>query len=133
MSYPTDMDEKAAEIHANSKAKGFYEDWQHADRLEEMASEPFTHNPDSTELLRQAAESLRRNILGTKLALIASEVSEVLEALRNEDDAAEEEELADVVIRCLDYAALRGFSIDNAVRQKMFKNRGRPHMHGRKF
>lgn len=65
--------------------------------------------------------------------LIVTEVSEVMEAVRDGDKEHEEEELADVIIRVLDYSAWRGFSMERAVVNKMAKNRERPRLHGRNF
>lgn len=77
----------------------------------------------------------------TKLALVHSEVTEVLEAIRK--DKGEEEvmaEIADILIRTMDlYAGLNEKffteqqSLDFAVRLKMEKNTGRSPLHGNKF
>lgn len=68
-----------------------------------------------------------------KLLLIVSEVVEVLEARRDGNSAHEAEEIADIVIRCFDYAAWRGFSIGEEIRKKMKENEQRPYLHGRQF
>lgn len=66
-----------------------------------------------------------------KLLLIVSEVSETQDALRNGDEENEAEEVADILIRTLDYAAWRGIHLDGEVRHKMERNRERPRLHGR--
>jgi NTP pyrophosphatase (non-canonical NTP hydrolase) len=77
---------------------------------------------------------------GEMLALIHSEVSEVLEALRHgnpPDDkipefSGAEAELADVIIRILDMAYARRWRVAEAVVAKMAMNKTRAHKHGGK-
>lgn len=72
-----------------------------------------------------------------KVALIHSEASEVLEALRKEKgERAVVEEICDIMIRTLDfYQALKAGGVvksdlDEVYAEKTGKNRLRPHMHG---
>lgn len=77
---------------------------------------------------------------GEALALIHSEVSEALEALRmgNPPDdkipefSGAEAELADVVIRIMDLAHARDWNVGGAIVAKMEMNKGRTIRHGGK-
>jgi NTP pyrophosphatase (non-canonical NTP hydrolase) len=80
------------------------------------------------------------NIVCTKLALVHSEVTEVLEAIRKNKPTTEiVEEIADILIRTLDlYAALRNHewvteSLDEVFEEKVNTNKGRPRLHGNRF
>lgn len=66
------------------------------------------------------------------LALIHSEVSEALEALRHDDLDNFGEELADTVIRVFDLCGGLGIDLEWAVLSKMEANRLRSHKHGGK-
>lgn len=78
--------------------------------------------------------------IGNKLALVHSEVTEVLEAIRKNKGSEEVvEEMADVVIRLLDlYAAMMNggmidHSLDESLNKKMEINSNRPKLHGNLF
>lgn len=78
---------------------------------------------------------------GELLALIHSEVSETLEALRlgnpPDDKVPEflgsEAELADVIIRIMDMAAARGWRVAEAIVAKNSMNKNRAYRHGKNF
>jgi NTP pyrophosphatase (non-canonical NTP hydrolase) len=78
--------------------------------------------------------------IGNKLALVHSEVTEVLEAIRKNKGSEEVvEEMADVLIRLLDiYAAMRNtgdliHSFDEVLDKKININKERPKLHGNLF
>lgn len=109
----TDMDDFAFTLHSNAVKKGFYDSYS---RMEEEDRIIF--------YLKQ-------------LAMIHSEVSEVLEAMRKEKgDYVVVEELADIMIRVLDFWAFLSMthytkhSLTAAIMAKVEKNSERPPMHG---
>lgn len=73
------------------------------------------------------------NKIAAKLALIHSEVSEALEAIRHNDKENFTEEMADVLIRVLDTTAGLGLDMDTTVAVKLEKNRHRGYKHGGKL
>lgn len=78
---------------------------------------------------------------GEAIALMHSELSEALEALRDGNPKSKkipefshlEEELADVVIRIMDFAGGHGLEIASAIIAKHRFNMTRPHKHGKEF
>ena len=73
-------------------------------------------------------------IIGTKLALISSEVSEALDEMRSDHTMQEfANELADIIIRTLDLAKGLDIDIETIVSNKMDKNEARPRLHGKLF
>lgn len=96
-----------------------------------------------------AGHDLELLVKSQKIALMHSELSELLEELRKpeakqafqiaavspseEPITNEEVELADLIIRALDYAGHYRLRIGLAIGAKMAKNEGRPYMHGKNF
>lgn len=77
---------------------------------------------------------------GEMIALMHSELSECLEAIRHRNPPSEhipqfsgaEEEFADTVIRILDTCYARGWNLSGAILAKMAFNEGRAYKHGGK-
>lgn len=82
----------------------------------------------------------RRN-QGELLALMHSELSEALEAVRYGNPASQhipdfnglEEEMADVLIRIFDFCDEFDLRLPEAILRKMEFNANRPHKHGKQF
>ncbi len=103
--------------------------------------------PELVELPTMANDQ-RLNTIGAKIALIHSEASEALEALRECGSLADIREvkhsgprlkpegfgveLADVIIRCFDLACAVGVDVGALIRDKHSFNAGREHRHGGK-
>ena len=108
------LDELASSVHKTAVDKGFWQGYH---------------------------ESNANAFICMKLALIHSEVTEVLEAIRKDKTEKEVmDEFADIIIRTLDlYAGMneRWFdenqSIQFAINQKRNVNSGRKKLHGNKF
>lgn len=68
------------------------------------------------------------------IALMHSELSEALEAMRNHGTNEEvAEELADCCIRIFDYCGAREINLEKTLLKKIEYNKSRPYRHGKKF
>jgi len=72
---------------------------------------------------------------GELIALMHSELSEALEALRQIDESKNNvgEELADCCIRIFDYCGARDIDLEKELNKKIEINKKRPKKHGKKF
>lgn len=71
---------------------------------------------------------------GELIALMHSELSEALEAMRNSHGKdAIAEELADCCIRIFDYCGKNKIDLEEALLKKAEKNKSRPYRHGKVF
>jgi NTP pyrophosphatase (non-canonical NTP hydrolase) len=79
--------------------------------------------------------------IGEVLMLVVTELAEAMEAYRSGDTESDkipgfskvEEELADAIIRILDFAGGHGLNIEGALTAKMVYNESRPYRHGGKL
>ena len=72
---------------------------------------------------------------GELIALMHSELSEALEALRQKDRTKNNvgEELADCCIRIFDYCGAKNIDLENEIINKMEINKKRPNKHNKRF
>jgi NTP pyrophosphatase (non-canonical NTP hydrolase) len=132
------MNNLADEIGEWSVSKGFREDWELADALEDIAEGEAGLTVIEGETLAKAANALRINIVGMKLMLTVSELSEALETLRDNGMAIMHgagnfgEEIGDAEIRIKELANLLKIPIGDEVVRKVAANNDRPYKHGRK-
>ncbi len=71
---------------------------------------------------------------GELIALMHSELSEALEAMRNHDKNEDiAEELADCCIRIFDYCGAKNIDLEKTLLKKIAYNKTRPYRHGKKF
>jgi len=145
------LDSLSKEIGNWASDKGFREDWEIAEALGQlgvalkdtdagettMESEAGETTTVAAFLVR-AGEAMKINVIGMKLMLTTSELSEALETLRDHGTGVLNglrgnlgEELADAHIRLLDLEHMVGSSPGTEVTTKVESNRHRPHKHGR--
>lgn len=124
-------------VHENSARHGFWEPWDDAQWLEEFAvhlkNSAVGMATDNYNRILKIAKEHRVMLLATKLMLMVSEVSEALEALRDEDPLNFNEELIDNLIRTLDTLAKVQAPTTAILADKIAKNSERGYKHGRSF
>lgn len=131
------------QCHTASASKGFWNDYDEIRKLVSDAGVIGDQNgivdttPERSKRLAKALESL---MIGQKLALMHSELSEALEGSRKDLSSdklpgftAEEEEIADMIIRAGDFSGKRRLRLGLAIVLKLRYNAGRPYMHGKNF
>lgn len=83
--------------------------------------------------IHHRASELQHCIDSEKIALMHSELSEALDALRDGDMDRVADELMDCVIRIADYCQRRDLALNKALNRIRNKRVDRLHLHGRKW
>ena len=146
--FVSSFNQLAFDVHSTAVAKGWWKS-EEADTLRDNLR-VHAETTDAVSLgnaswLYDLADKLDRRNDGEMLALVHSEISEALEALRGKgadggllpDDkipafAGVEAELADAIIRIMDLAHARGWRVAEALIAKMEMNKSRSYKHGGK-
>ena len=119
------FDVLADDINAWAKEKGF---WNQPKEINTVCAA----YPEVAKFI----QGLRKT---QKHMLVVTEVAELTEEVRKPGDldtegfTNEEIEVADTIIRLLDYAANYRLRVGAAIAAKMLKNEGRPYQHGKAF
>lgn len=86
----------------------------------------------------ELSNAVNKAFISQKIALIISECSEALEAIRKDSYGLEqkdtfEDEIADTIIRLCDLCGALDIDIEKQISWKMRYNKNREHKHGKKF
>ena len=117
------------EVYLANKAKGF---WKYREETPQLIRNFFPE-----EIAEEFAIAVEKAYNAQAIALMHSELSEALEADRKDlmDDKLPhrkglEVELADTVIRIMDFSQGKDLDVDGAVSEKLNYNKTRPYLHG---
>ena len=117
------------EVYQANKAKGF---WKYREETPQLIRNFFPE-----EIAEEFAIAVEKAYNAQAIALMHSELSEALEADRKDlmDDKLThrkglEVELADAVIRIMDFTQGKDMDLDNTIAEKLAYNTTRPYIHG---
>ena len=117
------------EVYQANKAKGF---WKYREETPQLIRNFFPE-----EIAEEFAIAVEKAYNAQAIALMHSELSEALEADRKDlmDDKLThrkglEVELADAVIRIMDFSQGKNLDVDGAIAEKLNYNKTRPYLHG---
>ena len=112
--------ELVEKAHENAVNKGFWDNYKRA-----LILNPYVEDEENNRI--------RLALVNEFLTLIASEVFEAQAELRKGNKEAFNEEIADIFIRAADLCGGLEIDIEEEIKKKMEKNKGREKMHGKLF
>lgn len=124
----TGLNDLAKKVHELNVAKGFYDEQPSKDRqIMLVVSE-----------LSEAYESVRKGRKANKdFVDVVTESNNYMMCIKEDFELfvkdTEEDEIADAVIRLLDYCGNRGINLDAHINLKLAYNQLRPYKHGKQF
>lgn len=129
------LDLMSKEIHAHNKAKGFWDDEYNL-----LATLGNVEQVTSVEEFDEVVKPMKKAFTGQRIALMHSELSEALEADRKDlqDDKLPQYkgldvELADCLIRILDFCGAHKIQIGEITQAKLDYNKIRAFKHGKSY
>lgn len=142
--FPTDetfaaLDTLQGYCHDSARERGFH------DASDDLLSAIKAATDDRDQDLLAVLQASFNDRVGNRLMLIAGEVTEAHEEIRAGREVNETyyvgstkpegvpSELADIIIRVMDFAGEYGIDLGRAVREKLVYNATRARMHGKKF
>ena len=118
------LNELAAAVHENAVAHGW---WEQERELPEILMLCVSELAEALEEYRAGKPNIYYNVEGEEILYADGEACEKYERRKPEGVAVE---LADCVIRILDYCGRAGIDIEEAIRIKHEYNKTRPYRHG---
>lgn len=137
--FVTAFNELAADAHATARSKGFWDQPAEAASLHAFV-DAHENGSMASDALHRAIDKLAKRNDGEAVALMTSELSELLEGLRAGDPpddkvpqhSSSSAEGADAIIRIMDWAKGTGRKVAEALVDKMVMNKTRERMNGGK-
>ncbi len=125
-----DLNKLAEEIHLNNKEKGFYDEPKNVGEMIALMHSELSEALEADRKGMYLSSKMSNHII---LALNHLPPEHYKAAYDQTIKGTVEEEMADVVIRVLDFCAYKGIDIAAHIDAKIRYNKLRPHKHGKKY